>query len=113
MPEPRKIWLAVLMSLYGRNWITLLGGAMAWASAMLILGLLGLLVVDSSHAPYIGILTFMVLPGAFIGGLLLIPVGVLWDRFRAKKQMEVDAGQGPFPVLNLNDVHTRRVAIAV
>jgi len=113
MPREKKKWLAVLMALYGRNWITLLGGAMAWASAMLIVGLVAVLILDVTHGPYVGILAFMVLPGAFVGGLLLIPVGVLWDRIRAKNKAEVDSKQGPFPLLNLNDAHTRRVAIAV
>ncbi len=112
MARPGRKWMVVLMTLYGRNWITLFGGAMAWTSAMLIVGLAILVVLDVSSSPYIGILAFLVFPGVFVGGLLLIPIGALWERFRTGKKAATSE-LGPFPVLNLNDVHTRHVVVAV
>jgi nitrate/TMAO reductase-like tetraheme cytochrome c subunit len=50
--------------------------------------------------PYLGIIFFLILPGLFIAGLILIPIGVFLRRAQLRK-----AGQIPavFPKIDLND----------
>jgi len=87
---------------YGNNRISLIGGALTSASAMV---LIGFWVIDvfghsGSENPYLGIIIDLCLPGLFILGLLLIPVGI-WFRQRRLHA----AGQVPsvFPEIDLHD----------
>jgi hypothetical protein len=61
--------------------------------------------------PYIGLLFFVLLPGVFILGLLLIPLGAWIERRRRL------AGKPPselrWPRVDLNDPAQRRVAVAI
>lgn len=50
--------------------------------------------------PYIGIFTYMIIPGILTGGLFLILIGVLLERRRRRKG---DAQLDHLPVINLND----------
>src|ERR1700686_4030515 len=58
--------------------------------------------------PYIGILFFLILPGIFLFGLILIPLGALIERRRRA------AGKKPsellWPRVDLNNPDHRRVA---
>jgi hypothetical protein len=92
---------------YGNNWISLIGGALTTASAFV---LVGFWVVSSlGHAgpnnPYVGIVIDLCLPGLFVLGLILIPIGI-WLRYNQLKS----AGQLPsvFPAIDLKDPVFRR-----
>ncbi|MFN8546393.1 MAG: NapC/NirT family cytochrome c [Candidatus Eisenbacteria bacterium] len=54
--------------------------------------------------PYLGILTFFLLPAIFILGLVLMPIGRYLDR---KRQLRAGLTQDAFPVLDLNTASTR------
>jgi len=60
--------------------------------------------------PYLGILSFLVLPAIFFAGLALIPIGIFL-KFRAEKKM----GSYPsdFPPVNLQNPEFRRLLIFV
>ncbi|MDH3350219.1 MAG: NapC/NirT family cytochrome c [Gammaproteobacteria bacterium] len=88
------------------NAISLIGTALAVASLVLILSLFTMQQFGFEGGPYLGILTYLVLPMIFAIGLILIPVGaVLWRRRMRKKP----GGEGTplFPVFDLNLPHTR------
>jgi len=92
---------------YGNNWISLIGGAITSASAIV---LIGFWVVDifgnaGSRNPYLGIIFDLFLPGLFVLGLLLIPVGI-WIRRRQLMAL----GQIPsvYPRIELTDPVFRR-----
>jgi hypothetical protein len=94
-----------------RNPISAVGAAICTVSATLFL-IVFLLELFGFHTnPYIGIIFFLVLPGLFILGLVLMPIGV-WQRRRALRR-----GRAPselhWPRIDLNDPHHRRVAFAV
>ncbi|MBW7863398.1 MAG: NapC/NirT family cytochrome c [Candidatus Hydrogenedentes bacterium] len=108
MPKAKPTYLSALVSVFGRNWITLLGGIFAGIGAFLIVSFIVLGALGIADSPYIGIMAFMVLPGVFVGGLLLVPVGVLWDKWWG-----VEKSEALFPVLDFNNPHTRRVGILV
>ena len=89
------------------NPISLLGGAIAAFSLVIIVILLVLGTTGTLANPYTGILTFMLGPGALALGLILIPVGAFRERRRRAR-----VGGEPFPILNLNDpVQRRGVAV--
>ena len=74
----RENWLRPLLFL-GNNPISLIGGALTTASAMI---LIGFWVVDifgrgGPASPYVGIIIDLCLPALFVLGLLLIPIGNL------------------------------------
>ena len=54
--------------------------------------------------PYIGIVFFLVLPGLFVFGLLLIPLGAWLERRRERRGTHAAPG---WPVLDFNDPATR------
>lgn len=92
---------------FGNNPISLIGGALTTATALTLVGFWVVDVVGrhGSTNPYLGILVDLILPGVFILGLLLIPVGMWLQRSRLKA-----AGTIPsvFPTINLADPIFRR-----
>jgi len=101
-----------LMRLVGRNWITALGGALATVSALLIIAFLILGLLGFYDTPYIGIMAFLVLPGVFVLGLLLIPIGVYWEQRRARQSGDPGnpASRGMYPRIDFNRASVRRTA---
>ena len=92
---------------YGNNPISLIGGALTTASAFV---LIGFWVVNTfghggSNNPYLGILFDVFLPGLFVLGLLLIPLGI-WLRHSKLKAL----GELPsiYPRIGLKDPVFRR-----
>ena len=86
---------------FGNNPISLAGGAITSASGVTMISYwLVELFGRFNDNPYLGIIFFLLLPGLFILGLLLIPVGVFIRRRKLQK-----AGQIPaeFPKIDLND----------
>jgi nitrate/TMAO reductase-like tetraheme cytochrome c subunit len=86
---------------FGNNPISLAGGAITTASGVTMIAYwLVELFGRPNDNPYLGIIFFLLLPGLFIVGLLLIPVGVFLRRKMLQK-----AGQIPaeFPKIDLND----------
>jgi hypothetical protein len=96
---------------YVRNWISIGGALVTTISAVLFLVIFGLEIFGFHTNPYIGIVVFLILPGFFVGGLLVIPVG-MWNERRRQR-----SGRAPskpkWPSLDLNDPTTRRVTFVV
>jgi hypothetical protein len=92
-PEEPKISLL-------RNPVSLIGAAIAATSLATIAFLFFVNFISVRPSPYIGVLGFMVAPAFLILGLLLIPLGMLLERWRRRKQKP---GVIPrFPKLDLN-----------
>ena len=99
----------------GHNWITLLGAVLTTSAAITLIGYwLRESVRDTPTHPYAGILFFFALPGVFILGLLLMPLGVWWHRRRLRGRGELP---GEWPQVDLGAPIVRHavmlVAIAV
>lgn len=92
---------------FGNNWISLIGGALTTSSAFVLIGFW--VVSIFGHAgptnPYVGIVVDLCLPGLFVLGLLLIPLGI-WLRYKELKA----AGPLPavYPQIDLRDPVFRR-----
>jgi nitrate/TMAO reductase-like tetraheme cytochrome c subunit len=102
----RESWLRPFF-FYGNNPISLIGGALTSAAAFI---LIAFWVVEffghgGSANPYLGILFDLILPGLFIFGLILIPIGIGLRRRHLKA-----AGQVPsiFPEIDFHDPTFRR-----
>jgi hypothetical protein len=97
----KREWLRPFL-FYGNNRLSLVGGALTTASAMVLIGfwIIAFFGHSGPDNPYIGIILDLCLPGIFVLGLLLIPVG-MWQRQRHLKA----TGQIPsiYPEIDLGD----------
>jgi hypothetical protein len=79
--EPRRRgWFAPVVHL-SNNWMSLAGVVLVTTSTIFWLFLLPTELRGGTDNPYLGILAFLVLPGPFFAGLIMIPVGI-WRRHR-------------------------------
>jgi hypothetical protein len=83
-----------------RNWLSLLGAALALVSLANIFFLFVVDIFEVRAKPYIGIFLYMVFPAVMILGLLIIPLGMLLERWRRRWRAP---GEIPaFPRIDLN-----------
>ena len=90
-----------------RNWLSFLGAALTTVSSALFLVFFFLDLAGFHTNPYLGIVTFLLLPGAFILGLALIPFG-LW---RARRRAARGTPGAPWPIIDLGQSHVRRSVV--
>ena len=93
-----------------RNPLSLVGAVLVTFSAAFFLFVFLLDLFGMHTNPYAGILFFLILPGVFIFGLVLIPIGWYLERRRRAKGL----GARQWPRIDLNDpTHRRVVSFAV
>src|SRR6202034_832018 len=92
---------------YGNNPLSLLGGALTSASALVLIGfwVVSIFGHSGSSNPYIGIIFDLFLPGLFVLGLVLIPIGIWLRRRRLTATGQVPA---TYPQIDLQNVVFRR-----
>jgi hypothetical protein len=93
-----------------QNAVSLLGTLITTVSALLFIMLFALELSGFEGGPYLGILSYLILPGFFILGLILIPLGRLWGLRRARKS---GGSSQTLPVLDLNRPGTRNALVVV
>jgi nitrate/TMAO reductase-like tetraheme cytochrome c subunit len=93
--ERIRLWLRPAAYLTS-NGITQAGAVVTTSSAITILLFFGFDLLFGDLHPYSGILLFLILPGIFLLGLLLIPAGLLWER-RRRRLLQLSAGQQNYP----------------
>ena len=87
-----RLWLVPLVYL-SDNWISLIGVVLVTSCAVFWLFFLPLMLGGGPGNPYAGILVYLLLPGAFLTSLLLIPLGIV---LRRKAQgAAADSSQAP------------------
>jgi len=98
-------WLSPLIHL-SNNWISQLGVVVVTTATIFWLFLLPITLRGGTTNPYLGILAFLVLPGPFFGGLILIPLGI-W----LKRRREGRGGSYPaeFPPLTWANFELRKL----
>ncbi len=92
--ERLRLWIRPAAYL-SRNPLSLAGAVLTTSSAITLIAFwLFDLVIGGTLHPYVGVIFFLILPGIFVLGLLLIPAGALIYRFKLRR-----AGQlpGTFP----------------
>jgi len=82
--ETLKNWTRLLF-LLGQNSLTLAGAVLTTSSAVTLIAfwVYDVIIPGPPH-PYIGILLFLILPGVFLIGLILIPTGIVLRRRRLR-----------------------------
>src|SRR6201993_4728142 len=95
----------------GLNPISLTGAALTTSGAVTLMAFwfYDFLLPGPPH-PYIGILLFLILPGVFVLGLLLMPVGILLRRHKLKTQGQL---LDIYPAINLREPTVRHGVLVV
>ncbi len=83
-----------------KNPISLIGIALAAVALANIIFLVLIDVLSSQPSPYIGILAYMVAPGFLVFGLILIPIGLAWER---RRRLQAVGAPFHFARLDLNN----------
>jgi NapC/NirT cytochrome c family, N-terminal region len=91
---------------FGQNSITLTGAVVTTSTALTVLAFwfYDFFLPGPPH-PYIGLLIFLVLPGVFVLGLLLIPIGIWLRQHRLRKQGKLPES---YPGIDLRTPMVRR-----
>lgn len=92
------------------NWTSATGAALTTASAALFILSFVLDLAGFPTNPYLGIVTFLLLPLVFVAGLLLIPFGYWRAR---RRELLLGIAGSPWPVLDLSRASVRRAALVV
>ena len=92
-----------------RNPVSVAGAIVVTLAAALFLWFFMMDLFGVHANPYLGIVFFLIVPGIFVFGLVLIPIGMLLERRRQKKGLS----PGTWPRLDLNLTSHRRTVIAV
>src|SRR6201993_3971201 len=94
-----KDWARLLFYL-SQNTLSLTGVVLTTSSAITLIGfwMYDFMLPGPPH-PYVGILLFLILPGIFVFGLLLIPIGIVLRRRQLQQTEELPA---IYPAVDLN-----------
>ena len=92
-----------------RHPLSLVGAGLVILSGVSIVFLLLIEGITGRSNPYLGIFTYMIYPALLAAGLILIPVGIFFERRR-----RVQLGEAPrYAVINLNNARTRGLFLAI
>ncbi len=98
-------WLRPLVFL-GRNIASLVGTVLTTSAGITLVAFWAFqLITNARIPPYFGVIFYLILPGLFILGLLLIPVGVIWRRHRLRAAKLLPT---VYPRIDLHDPILRR-----
>ena len=92
------------------NALSYAGLVLAAICALLIMSLIVIEANSAQGSPYLGVLTYLVLPPVLVLGLLLVPIGMgLENRRRRRLGAEEAARHPPFPRIDLNQPRHQRL----
>src|SRR5829696_5112691 len=94
-----------------RNYISFAGAVIVTAAVVSILLLILIELTQTADNPYLGIITYIILPAFLALGLLVILTGMLIERRRRRRapSSEIPA----YPRIDLNEPRQRRLALAI
>ncbi|MEW5976123.1 MAG: NapC/NirT family cytochrome c [Acidobacteriota bacterium] len=96
-----------------KNTISVVGVLITTVSALLMMVLFAMEFLDYISNPYVGILTYLLLPLLFLSGLVLIPIGIVRVR-KWRERLEAEGKEVPdvfYPCWDFNDIRIRRTAL--
>jgi hypothetical protein len=94
-----------------RNYVSFVGALVVAASLSSIVLLFLLEFTNAAQNPYLGIATYVILPGVLILGLVIIIFGMLLERRRRRRNP--GSGIAAYPRIDLNDSRQRRIAVSL
>lgn len=95
------------------NPVSLIGTGLAVAALTLVTSLFAVQWMGFDGGPYLGILTFLIMPGFLALGLIMVPFGFYWQRKRAARHAAAGEDAQVFPVIDLNKDTTRKAVLVV
>ncbi|RXQ96479.1 cytochrome C [Ancylomarina salipaludis] len=93
-----------------RNWLSLLGAGIAAMNLFIIGFLLALSFFYNLGSSYLGLFIYIILPMFFVGGLILIPIGMIRTNRKLKKHL-LPEDQLKWPQVDFNDQKTRNASM--
>ena len=103
--ERLALWLRPAFYL-GHNAVTLTGAVFTTSAALTLLSFWVFEVIHGGPIhPYAGIVFFLILPGVFVFGLVLVPLGALWRRHKLRLLGELP---DTYPQIDLHSPVLRR-----
>ena len=94
-----------------RNYISFAGALIAAASLVSIVLLFLIEFTQTTHNPYLGIITYVILPSILIFGIVVIAAGMLTERRRRRRSP--DSRIAAYPKIDFNDSRQRRLALSL
>jgi len=94
-----------------RNYISFAGAVIVIAALVSILLLFLIELTQTTHNPYLGIVTYIILPSFLAFGLIVIAIGMLLERRRRRRSPSSEIP--PYPRIDLNEPRQRHLAIAI
>lgn len=105
-------WIRPLVHL-GQNGVTRMGAALTTSATLTMIAFwIAELIRDRPAHPYEGILLFLILPAFFVLGLVLMPLGIWWQRRRLRRSGTLPS-EYPAASLRLADVRRGLAVIGV
>ena len=92
-----------------RHPVAIAGAVIATASAVVFIALTIAAFAGLFENPYAGLVIFVALPGLFVVGLLLIPLGMRLQR----RRLAHDPAAGDWPVFDFRQPKVRRTALVI
>ncbi len=101
-----------LISIIAGHWISLVGAILALVGLVLFITFIGIQLAGFGGGPYLGLLTYLLLPMVFAAGLVLVPVGA-WRKRKLDARKQAVPGTTPsLPIIDLNNDRTRGILLA-
>ena len=94
---------------YANNFLSIMGIVLTTVTAILIIVFIVAESAGAIHNPYMASFAFLVLPGFFVLGLLVIPIGMWRRRKVLLAGGATEEELSTYPELNFNNPHLRRV----
>ncbi len=94
-----------------RNYFSFAGMLIVTASLSSIVLLFLIELTKAADNPYLGIVTYIILPSFLIMGLVIVAAGMLFERRRRRRSP--DSGIAAYPKIDLNDPRQRRIALSL
>jgi hypothetical protein len=92
-----------------RNWITIIGALISGLNLILIILLFIVSTIFNKNNTNLGLFIYIILPGFFVLGLIMIPVGIIIARKKIRALSDDDKKR--LPVVDLNDPKSRNAFI--
>ena len=94
-----------------RNYISFGGALIVTAAVVSILLLFLIELTQKAENPYLGIITYIILPSFLVFGLIVIAVGMLIERRRRRRSPDSEIAQ--YPRIDFNEPRQRRLALVL
>lgn len=98
---------------YANNPTTLVGVTITTVTALLIIIFTIAEFAGAFHNPYVGIITFVILPAFFVLGLIIMPIGIALRHRKLIKSGATKAEMATYPRLDFNNPGLRKLGAVI